>query len=465
MSALKSAHAGLESWLKHISRVHPTEIELGLERSRTVAGRLRVLQPAPHVITVAGTNGKGSVAACLEAGLSGSPHSVGCYTSPHLTRFNERIRIDGKAVPDAEICQALAQVEASRGDISLSYYEFATLAALLLFRRARVNVAVLEVGLGGRLDAVNIVDPMLSIITRIDLDHQQWLGQDRDSIALEKAGILRQGTPFVCGDPDPPASLMAKAETLKCPTLRVGTDFTLYADGIGRWFWKLVKTGGEICGFETTEQPNLLEVNVATAVQSLLVIQLPGLKLNPQQLAATCVSVAVPGRQEWRTDTVTGRTVLLDVAHNPSATASLARTLARSGEFGVDRIRIVLVSMSDKKIQDMAQTLDLYTDIWYVAQVESPRCMPAAQAAELIRNLDSRPQVIQFENVGEAYRDACATARANDLVVVTGSFLSVAAVRHLGRRRQNLLQGRKLGVAGALAVQPQHRIGSDRQTA
>lgn len=434
MQTSMPGHQGLVSWLEHIDRVHPTEIELGLERSQTVAQRLKVLPPAPQVITVAGTNGKGSVVACLEHVLSSSTLRIGCYSSPHLEHFNERIRIDGKALSDSRICRALSEVEAVRGDISLTYFEFATLATLWLFSRAEVDVAILEVGLGGRLDAVNIVDPGLCIITRIDLDHQQWLGEDRESIAMEKSGILRKGMPFICGDPDPPNSLMSRAEALQCPTLRAGEDFSLAPSESGQWIWKLTATDCEPTEFETIGEPHLLPINVVTAAQSLLRVKLPGLTLSPEDVAKHCLTTTAPGRQEWRRDKITDRRVLLDVAHNPAACASLARTLSATAHDG--RVRFVLAVMADKKIQDMVQHLDSIADIWYIAQIDSPRCLPVDQFAKQILNSGSRHPIGHYLSVEQAYREACMTAGESDLIVVTGSFLTVAAVRKLSRAEE-----------------------------
>ena len=216
--------SNLQAWLAHISRVHPREIELGLERVQCIADAMSLSKP-PKVITVAGTNGKGSVVSVMESFLCNAGVQVGSYTSPHLHRFNERIRLQGFPCDDDFICEALSRIDAIRREVSLSYFEFATLAALWIFQRKRVSVALLEVGLGGRLDAVNILDPDVSVITSIGLDHQDWLGDNREEIGLEKAGILRQESIFVCGDPDPPLSVVRKARELSCISLYQGQEF------------------------------------------------------------------------------------------------------------------------------------------------------------------------------------------------------------------------------------------------
>ena len=426
MRAPDPLERSLQPWLQYINRVHGAEIDLGLARSRRVARRLEVLKPATTVVMVAGTNGKGSVAACLEAALVQAGCGTACYTSPHLETFNERIRINGKPLPDAAIVKALAAVETARDEVSLSYFEFATLAALYLFTRQVVDFAVLEVGMGGRLDAVNMVEPQLSIITRIDLDHQQWLGHDRDTIALEKAGILRPGVPLVCADPDPPASLLRRAAALDCPCYQVGHEFDLCRQADQRWCWRLTDNRGESLAIETDIPPRLAPVNVVSAVQSLLLLGAP---VPLSRMLAACAATSAPGRQEWRKDRASGRQVLLDVAHNPSAMRWLTETLAATGESG--RLLVVLAVLADKAIQDMARCLDCYTDIWYIAQVDESRGMGAAETARQIRQSGSRQPLQQFSNVRQAYQAACAAAAEADLILVTGSFHTVAAVRSM----------------------------------
>lgn len=418
----------LDAWLQHIGSVHVSEIELGLERSRTVAERLGILEPAATVITVAGTNGKGSVVACLEAALTEAGYKTGCYTSPHIHSFNERIRLNAEPMADAAIVSALAAIEEAREAISLSYFEFATLAALWLFQREAVDFAVLEVGLGGRLDAVNIVDPQLSVITRIDLDHQEWLGHDRETIALEKAGILRPQVPFVCGDPDPTVSLLSRAAELRCPLFRVGRDFGFRQITGQCWAGFFQTAAGEALDAESVPVPRLAPVNVASAAQCLLLLDLP---VEPEELIARCAQTTAPGRQERRLDRETGCQLLLDVAHNPAAMALLAETLSTQSDRG--RLIVVLAVMADKDIQDMARSLDSHTDIWYIAQVDVPRCMPAKEAAEQIQESGSTHPIKQFSSVESAYREACSEATDEDLIVVTGSFYTVAAVRSLTR--------------------------------
>src|SRR5436190_11235204 len=227
----------LAEWLDYQQRVHPREIALGLERVRAVAVVMGLHRPAPVVITVAGTNGKGSTVAFLEAMCRAAGHRVGAYTSPHLLRYNERVRIDGRDADDAALCASFERIEAARGATALTYFEFGTLAALDLFERAALDVALLEVGLGGRLDAVNLVDADAAIVTTVDLDHQDWLGTDRAAIAREKAGVFRVGRPAVIGDPDSPPGLIERALEIDAQPIRAGVDYSWRTVDEAGWCW------------------------------------------------------------------------------------------------------------------------------------------------------------------------------------------------------------------------------------
>ncbi|HRO27721.1 MAG TPA: Mur ligase family protein, partial [Luteimonas sp.] len=228
----------LPDWLAYIERQHPKSIEMGLERVREVAVRMRLYRPAHRVITVGGTNGKGSTVAFIEAIARAAGLRVGAYTSPHLLAYNERVRIDGRDADDAALSSAFAAVEAARGDTLLTYFEFGTLAALWLFQRADLDLAILEVGLGGRLDATNLVDADVAVITTVDLDHQDWLGEDREAIGAEKAGIARAWKPLVLGDDDPPASVLRHAYAIGASAIRAGSDFFFERLDAARWRWR-----------------------------------------------------------------------------------------------------------------------------------------------------------------------------------------------------------------------------------
>ncbi|WP_430543297.1 Mur ligase family protein, partial [Xanthomonas sacchari] len=232
----------LPEWLAYIERQHPQDIAMGLERVRSVAARMHLTKPAKHVITVGGTNGKGSTVAFVEAIARAAGWRVGSYTSPHLLRYNERVRIDGDEASDAELVTAFAAVEAARGDTALTYFEYGTLAALWLFQQAKLELAVLEVGLGGRLDAVNLVDADVAVITTVDIDHTDWLGTDREAIGAEKAGIARPWKPLVLGEIDPPSSVLRRAYAIGANALRAGSDFFHEPIDADRWRWRDVGT-------------------------------------------------------------------------------------------------------------------------------------------------------------------------------------------------------------------------------
>ena len=423
----------LDQWLDYIGQVHPKEIELGLARSRQVAKSMGLIRPAPQVVTVAGTNGKGSTVACLEALLSAQGLRCGTYTSPHIHDFNERIRVCGAPAENTVICAAFLKIEKARGQVSLSYFEFATLAALSIFEESELDVVVLEVGLGGRLDAVNIVDPDVSVITSIALDHEDWLGNDRETIALEKAGILRNGMPFVCGDEDPPQSLLAKSRNLGCQLYRWRTDFQLETEG-DQLQWRGKAGNGGALQYSASMPAGLLASNVACALQALALLDLPWPIGAEQQGLDKC---AIAGRQEWRQDRQNGTQILLDVAHNPAAAKALAAGIEnwRSTAVNPGKVIVVFAAMADKKVEDMAVCLETNTDIWYIAHFDDPRCLGAAELENrLLKHGFSRP-LRSFETLAEAYRVACDGAvdtpeSGNCLVVVTGSFFTVAELRN-----------------------------------
>lgn len=429
----------LSAWLEYIGSVHLTEIELGLDRVGAVANRLGITRPAPIVVTVAGTNGKGSVVGCLEAALSACGFKTGTYTSPHIHQFNERIRLGGEPMGNASIVSALASVDNARAGISLSYFEFATLAALWLFQQEAADIAILEVGLGGRLDAVNLIDPDVSVITSIDLDHQEWLGNDRESIAMEKAGILRAESAFVCADDSPPQCLLDRATELGCPGYLLGQDFDLeLIDGQVCWRGRN-HDGNEIYLDGFSAMPMLARGNVAAAIQ---VLQLLPLEIDLKQTVTLLQGLGIPGRQEWRQDRETGHKVLLDVAHNPAASALLAKTLAYWRETAATGSRVIAVVgvMADKDIQDMARNLESSTDIWYIAELAVPRSMqPEKLENQLMDSGFTRP-LHRFDTIEQAYETACAGSEKNDLIVVTGSFYTVAALRENTRAERSPME-------------------------
>lgn len=421
----------LPTWLDYIASIHPREIELGLERVRAVAGRMGLTRPAPLVVSVAGTNGKGSCVATMEAVLEQAGYRTGSYTSPHIHVFNERIRCHGAMVADAELCAAFAAIEACREPTSLSYFEFATLAALWLFEKREVDVALLEVGLGGRLDAVNLVDADVAIISSISLDHEDWLGSDLDVIAWEKAGIMRPGKPVIYAALQPPASIATRAQELAAPLLLLDAAFGYRESAAGAdWDWYGQNADGDLLEWPRLPRPTLALSNVAAALQALCLL--------PLQLPVAAVSTALQGlglagRFESRRDRRSGRSVVFDVAHNPAGSALLAANLRRLRQTRpeIERIIAVVAVMADKDVEGMVSVLESCVDFWYIAQVDEPRCLRADTAAKRLLAAGLNLQTRLFDSVQEAYVSACEQGSQETLIVVTGSFYTVAAVREL----------------------------------
>lgn len=425
--------SSLESWLQYISSVHPREIELGLGRTQRVAASLGLGKPAPLVVTVAGTNGKGSCVATMEAILQQAGFKTGCYTSPHIHVFNERIRINASNVTDAPLIAAFEAVDAARNNETLSYFEFATLAGLYLIRKNKVDVALLEVGLGGRLDAVNIVDADVAVISSIGIDHTDWLGNDIESIAAEKAGIMRANSPTVFGGEYPPSAIIQRAQALDSPLLVSGHDFHVEEDvANSTWRWRGQGQEKERESVTWSDLPvgSLLLSNVAAALQALKLLPI---KLEVEPVVAALDQLGLAGRFDKRRDLSNGRTVIFDVAHNPAAMQQLAIRLQRykAHNLGAGRIAVVLAVMADKDVIGMITALEYCADIWYIAQVDLARVMAACEVAQIMKDVgiaSDHGQILQFDSVESAYRAACDQTEAEDTILVTGSFLTVAAV-------------------------------------
>jgi dihydrofolate synthase/folylpolyglutamate synthase len=406
----------LDEWLSWQESLHPTEIELGLERVATVLKRLQLDQPSFKVVTVAGTNGKGSSVAMLEAILRAGGYRVGAYTSPHLLRYNERIRIDGEAVADADLCAAFARIDAARADISLTYFEFGTLAAIDILQRSGVEIALLEVGLGGRLDAVNVLDADVALITAIDVDHQGWLGSDRDSIGREKAGILRPGRPAVCSDLEPPAAVLAVAESLATPLSLLGREYTARPED-GGWRWQ--------CGDKVLSElplpalPGAFQLRNAAGVLAVLSALATDFPVSDTAIRQGLGNVALAGRFQ----VLPGQpTQILDVAHNVQSAAALAENLAQRPCAG--RTRLVLAMLADKDIEAVIDRLRPCVDDWYLAPLAVPRAAPVERLQQALAG--QSPTV--FDSVAAAHAAALAESEPGDRVVVAGSFYTVAAV-------------------------------------
>lgn len=404
----------LQSWLARLEKLHPTEIELGLERVSSVARALDVETPARRVITVGGTNGKGSCVRTMEALLLAGDHTVGAYSSPHLLRFNERVRIGGEEVADEALIEAFEAVEGARGEVSLTYFEFTTLAAFWLFKRADVEFALLEVGLGGRLDAVNIVDPDIAVITSVAVDHEAWLGSDREVIGREKAGILRVGKTFVCADPKPPASVVDAARDLDCESFFIGHEYSLQ----GKHYQLHAEPELQI-GLPELQLP---PASVAAAITALTVAgELPG----ADQVCEVLENLRMPGRcqaLDWQ-----GHQLVLDVGHNPAAAEYLAEWLARHPVAG--RTLALVAVMADKDIAGLVLPLAGRIDHWYPALLPgNPR---AAGAGQLLAGLaaggvDAERIEEECESVAVQLSRAAAALNRDDRLLVFGSFFTVA---------------------------------------
>lgn len=412
------AFSSLAQWLDWLERLHPKAIDLGLERVSQVWRRMGERLACP-VISVAGTNGKGSSVALLESIYRAAGYSTGTYTSPHLLRYNERVRLNGEPATDAQLCAAFAVAEQARGEVSLSYFEFGTLAALHLFAQRGPEVVILEVGLGGRLDAVNIIDADLALISSIDYDHQAWLGDDIDQIAREKAGILRPGRPAVFNGVRPPRGLVEVAQQLGAPLLRRDRDYQ-WRPAEGHWSWRMGERRRSALPFPALYGRHQLD----NAAAVLAAIELLGDRLPVGQEAVRTGLTTV--RLAGRFQQIPGPPALiLDVAHNPEAAHSLAAMLADQPCAG--RTLAVFGIMADKDAAGVAASLLRQVDGWYLAAPAVTRAMPAPSLAKVLESLGAE-QARVCANMSQALASARAEAGAMDRILVFGSFFTVAEV-------------------------------------
>lgn len=404
----------LADWLGHIERQHPQAIEMGLDRVRAVADALALPRPAPRVVTVAGTNGKGSTVAFLEAIAREAGLRVGTYTSPHLLAYGERVRIDGAQAGEAELVEAFAAVESARGTTPLTYFEFGTLAALWLFARAGLDLAILEVGLGGRLDATNLVDADVAVITTVDLDHQDWLGEDREAIGAEKAGIARAWRPLVLGDDDPPASVLRHAYAIGASALRIGCDFFFEPVDDARWRWREVG-----CELDLPMPALAAPVQLRNAAVAIAALRALDLDLPEAAFAAGVASTRLDGRlQRFERG---GVAIAVDVGHNPQAARALAAWLRSSPAPG--RTHVVYAALADKDVVAVAGAFDGLVDAWWLGG-----SLGAGARGLGVDGLAQRLQVAGILPAGRSPDPAAAlaaalqAAAAGDRVLVFGSF-------------------------------------------
>lgn len=410
----------LDAWLSWQETLHPKQIDLGLDRVRAVWQQMSGKSPAPIVITVAGTNGKGSSVAMLDAIYRSAGYRVGTYTSPHLLHYNERIRVNGQEVDDARLCAAFASVDEARGEISLSYFEFGTLAAFEIFSAERLDVAVLEVGLGGRLDAVNIIDADVALLATIDLDHAAWLGNDRESIGWEKAGIMRAGRPAVCSDPRPPQSVIEYAAAIGAPLKIQGRDFG-FVSQLTHWQW-----WSEHSRRDALPWPALRgEFQLRNAAGIMMVIELlqSRLPVNQQAIREGLSHVHLAGRFHVLPGPVP---VILDVAHNPEAAASLAANLHAWPIPG--KTFAVAAMMADKDLAAICRAIATQIDAWFVATVPIERAAKTKQLVSVLQQLEVTTPVFAHASVAGALAAARQASSSGDRIVVFGSFYTVAEV-------------------------------------
>jgi dihydrofolate synthase/folylpolyglutamate synthase len=420
-----ASSASLDEWLDYQLRVHPREVELGLDRVAAVWRRMGAPAAAPIVITVAGTNGKGSTIAFLEAMLAADGKRVGAFTSPHLLRYNERVRVGGQDVDDRSLIDAFGRIDAARGGIPLTYFEFGTLAALWIFSARGLDFALLEVGLGGRLDAVNIVDADVAIVTTIDLDHQDWLGNDREAISREKAGVFRSGQMAIAGETRPPESLIGHAMDVGASLWMAGRDFVTETSPSG-WRWIPRAQAASVAGAAPIDLPfPLLEApcqidNAAAAIAALHALR-ERIGWNPRAIAEGVRDARVAARlQRFGASPE----LIVDVAHNPQAAATLATWLQRHPSSG--RTFAVFGALGDKDVAGVVDAVAPFVDIWFLAGLErdSPRGLDVGRLRE---RLTIELTATLSPDVAAALNGAWRTAQPGDRVIAFGSFFVASA--------------------------------------
>ena len=409
----------LAEWLDYIERIHPKSIQLGLERVARVRDALGKSSPAA-VFTVAGTNGKGSTCAILEAILLAAGYKVGLYTSPHLLRYNERVRLDGHPADDARLCAAFEAVEHARGEVTLTYFEFGTLAAWEIFASRPLDAVILEVGLGGRLDAVNAFDADCALLTSVDFDHMDYLGDTREAIGREKSGIFRPGRPAIVADPEPPRSVLDRAAEVGADLQLIGRDFGFLAQGQQWSCWGRDGRRGGLAYPALRGVRQLANASAAIAALGTVRARLP---VGMQDVRNGLARVELPGRFQ----VLPGRpTVVLDVAHNPQAARVLADNLGEMGFY--PETHAVLGMLKDKDIAGVCRALKGRISSWSVADLAVPRGASADALAEALMSAEAGGVVARFANPRDAYAAARRRSSENDRILVFGSFHTVADV-------------------------------------
>ncbi len=411
----------LAAWLSYLESLHPKTIALGLERVAEVRQRLN-LQPDFPIITVGGTNGKGSVCAMLESILHAAGYKVGCYTSPHLLAYNERVRIAKQQANDTKLCASFEAIERARGDASLTYFEFGTLAAMQLFIEHKVDVAILEVGLGGRLDAVNVFYADVAVVTSVDIDHVDYLGDTREQIAFEKAGIFRKGGKAICADGDVPQSLREHAQEIGAELWCIDSEFGFVAHQ-GQWDYH--SNAGARNALPIPALRGGFQLHNASAVLATLDALKDKLPVSMEAARRGLVEVQLTGRFQF----VPGRPqLILDVAHNPHAARSLASNLAA---LPPAKTFAVFAMLKDKDMAGVVRVLDAQVDVWLVAGIDAPRGATAVELAQVLQGEDVRGEIVVCDSIASALQEASKRAGENDRIAAFGSFYTVAEVMRL----------------------------------
>ncbi len=403
----------LTDWLCYIEQKHPQhQIELGLARVQKIAQRADLHLLPGKKILIAGTNGKGTTARTLEQLCRVQGLSVGVYSSPHLLQFNERLRINGVDVSDSLWCEAFSFIEQLRGDIELTYFEFTTLASFYLLKQQQPDICLIEVGLGGRLDATNIIEPDLSILTTVDLDHQDYLGPDRESIGREKAGVFRTGKPAVIGETDIPQSVLKYSQDIAAKPLCINKDYQ-YSVTQTSFSWRGVQNR-----FDALPLTSVPLQNIATALTALEALAvLP----SQQQAAKVLAELSLPGRMQWLSKTPG---ILLDVAHNPQSAGYLAAQLQFIKE-RYDRVHLLVGMLKDKDIQQSLAPFHQLADQWHLVDLPGAR---GAQASMLVAQLPAQSSSCCYADLESGYQKALSSMQPNDLLVIFGSFVTVSSV-------------------------------------
>ncbi len=399
----------LPQWLAYLESIHPTTIDMGLDRVKQVADALNI-QFDSRVIIVGGTNGKGTTCALMEQALLRSGQSVGVYSSPHLLDYRERVRVNGELPQEAAFCSAFEQVELARGNTSLTYFEFGTLAGMLMLMQSELDVVILEVGLGGRLDATNIVDTDIAVITSIGLDHQDWLGDTREKIATEKAGIITDDGKVVIGESEPPVTLIDAVKETRANALWQGKDFAIKQAGQGLLLSH--PDAREIPLPDTVIPAN----NVATAFATLFLL---GYKFDDALIKDVVANTRLPGRRQL---IATGPNTYLDVGHNPQATESLANWLNKQS---FTSLHIVIAMLKDKALAPSLAPFAAFNPSWYLASTKGPRGLLADTLGKAVPEGQAQQQ---FAHVVDAFHAARAQATEDALILVVGSFHTVADI-------------------------------------